>query len=381
MLRFLDAGESHGKAMISIIDGIPSNFNIDIDFINNELKRRQRGYGRGERMNLEEDRVEFLSGVRGKNTTGNPITMVIYNKDYENWKEIIGKEPKSEEKIVVPRPGHGDLVGYFKYGTGDIRDTIERTSARETSIRTAVGALCKEILKELGIEIRSKVHSLGNLYDDAVDIYDDTIYGKINKSPVRCYNAEVEKGFIKKIDICKEQGETIGGSVFLSIKGVPIGVGSYSQWDRKLDAILSYGIMSVQGVKAIEFGNGLDLNLRGSTFNDEIIYENGNIKRKTNNCGGIEAGVSNGENIEIKVYIKPIPSIKKDIGTVDLRKKKETSTRYERSDVSAVIPASIVLENVVAFYILREIMNKFTADEFFELKRSINYYRGTVYLR
>lgn len=381
MLRFLDAGESHGKAMVSIIDGIPSNFNVDIDFINSELKRRQQGYGRGERMKIEEDRVEFLSGVRGRKTTGNPITVMIFNKDFDNWKEVITKEPKVDEKIVVPRPGHGDLVGYFKYGTGDIRDSIERTSARETSIRTAVGALCKEILKELGIEIRSKVHSIGNLYDDTVDMFNNDVYEKIDKSPVRCYNEEVEKGFIKKIDICKEQGETIGGSVFISIKGVPIGVGSYSQWDRKLDAVLSYGIMSVQGVKAIEFGNGFDLSLRGSTFNDEIIYEDGKIKRKTNNCGGIEAGVSNGENIELKAYIKPIPSVKKDIGTVDLRRKKETSTRYERSDVSAVIPASIVIENVVAFYILREVMNKFPSDEFFELKRNINYYRETVYSR
>ncbi|WP_027624973.1 chorismate synthase [Clostridium lundense] len=381
MLRFLDAGESHGKAMICIIDGIPSNFNIDINFINSELKRRQGGYGRGERMKIEEDRIEFLSGIRGSKTTGNPITMIIFNKDFENWKEIITKEPKEEEKIAVPRPGHGDLVGYFKYGTGDIRDSIERTSARETSIRTAVGALCKEILKELGIEIRSKVHSIGNLYDDTVDLFYDGIYEKIDKSPVRCYNREVQKGFIKKIDICKEQGETIGGSVFISIKGVPIGVGSYSQWDRKLDAILSYGIMSVQGVKAIEFGNGLDSSLRGSTFNDEINYENGRIKRKSNNSGGIEAGISNGENIELKAYIKPIPSIKKDIGTVNLREKKETKTRYERSDVSAVIPASIVIENVAAFYILREVMNKFPADEFGELKENINNYRKTVYLR
>lgn len=332
-------------------------------------------------MKIEEDTVEFLSGVRGRKTTGNPITMLIYNKDYENWKGILTREPKVDERIVVPRPGHGDLVGYFKYGTGDIRDTIERTSARETAIRTAVGALCKEILKDIGIEIRSKVHSIGNLYDDVVDLFNEDIYEKIDNSEVRCYNGEIEKAFIKKIDICKEQGETIGGSVFLSIKGVPIGVGSYSQWDRKLDAVLSYGIMSVQGVKAIEFGNGLDLNLRGSNFNDEIVYKHGKINRSTNNCGGIEAGVSNGENIEIKAFIKPIPSIRKDVCTINLRKRKETNTRYERSDVSAVVPASIVLENVVAFYILKEILDKFSADEFFELKKSINHYRDTVYLR
>ncbi|MBV1820556.1 chorismate synthase [Clostridium cochlearium] len=381
MLRFLDAGESHGKAMVAIIDGIPSNFKIDIDFIDNELKRRQKGYGRGDRMKIEEDKVQFLSGVRGNTTTGNPITMVIYNNDAPNWEKVLSKEAKRDKKITIPRPGHGDLVGYFKYGTGDIRDSIERTSARETSIRTAVGALCKQILKSIGIEVRSKVHSIGNLFDEEVDLFDPCKYKKIDNSIIRCYNEEVEKSFIKKIDICREQGETIGGTVFLSVKGVPIGLGSYSQWDRKLDAILSYAIMSLQGVKAIEFGNGMDLNLRGSTFNDEIIYEKGKIKRITNNCGGIEAGVSNGENIDIKVYIKPIPSVRKDIRTVNLRNRKETTTRYERSDVSAVVPASIILENIVAFEILKEILNKFPSDEYYELKRSISNYRGTVYLR
>ncbi|AAO36602.1 chorismate synthase [Clostridium tetani] len=381
MLRFLDAGESHGKAMMSIIDGIPSNFKVDIDFINNELKRRQKCYGRGGRMKIEKDKIQFLSGLRGTMTTGNPITMAIYNNDSPNWEKILSGEVKKDEKITIPRPGHGDLVGYFKYGTGDIRDSIERTSARETSIRTAVGALCKQILKGIGIEVRSKVYSIGNLFDEKVDLFDQCKYKKIDNSLLRCYNEEVEKSFVKKIDICREQGETIGGTVFLSVRGVPIGLGSYSQWDRKLDALLSYAIMSLQGVKAIEFGNGMNLNLRGSTFNDEILYEKGKFKRPTNNCGGIESGVSNGENIEMKVYIKPIPSIKKNIRTVNLRNRKETTTRYERSDVSAVVPASIVLENIVAFEILKEILNKFPSDEYYELKRNISHYRGTIYLR
>lgn len=376
MLRFLDAGESHGKALVAILDGIPSNFIVDIDYINNELKRRQVGYGRGERMKIEEDRVEIISGLRGNKTTGNPITMLIYNKDYEKWKDIINREPEEEEKINIPRPGHGDLVGYFKYGSGDIRDSIERTSARETAIRTAVGALCKAMLLEIGIDIRSKVHSIGNNHDEVVDIFDDKIYDQINRSLVRCYSEESEENFKKIIDICKEEGETIGGSIQLSIKGVPMGIGSYSQWDRKLDGILSYGIMSLQGVKAIEFGNGLDLSLKGSIFNDEILYKEGKFVRPTNNCGGIEAGVSNGENIDIKVFIKPIPSIKKPIRTVDLKTKEEKSTRYERSDVSAVVPASIVLENLVAFYILKEMLLKFPSDQFMEFKRAVEIFDG-----
>lgn len=310
MLRFLDAGESHGRALTAIIEGIPSNIHIDIDFINEELKRRQTGYGRGKRMTIEKDKVEIWSGVRANKTTGNPIALIIYNKDYNNWKELINKEAEDKDKIFVPRPGHGDLVGHIKYNTGDIRNVIERTSARETAIRTAVGAICKYILKLLGIDIRSKIQSIGEIFDENVDIYNDHIYKEIEDSPLRCYNKKVEKNMINEIDNCKKEGDTIGGSIYISIKGMPIGIGSYTQWDRKLDALLSYSIMSVQGIKAVEFGAGLDLSKRGSTFNDEIYYDEDNIKRKSNNAGGIEAGVSNGEDIIVKAYMKPIPSIK-----------------------------------------------------------------------
>ncbi len=311
MLRFLDAGESHGKALTAIIEGIPSNIHIDIDFINEELKRRQTGYGRGKRMSIEKDEVEIWSGVRANKTTGNPITLIIYNKDYNNWKDLINKEVEDKDKIFVPRPGHGDLVGHIKYNTGDIRNVIERTSARETAIRTAVGAICKYILKLLGIDIRSKIQSIGEIFDENVDIYNDHVYKEIEDSPLRCYNKKVEKNMINEIDNCKKEGDTIGGSIYISIKGMPVGIGSYTQWDRKLDALLSYSIMSVQGIKVVEFGEGLDLSKKGSTFNDEIYYDEDNIKRKSNNAGGIEAGVSNGEDIIVKAYMKPIPSIKK----------------------------------------------------------------------
>lgn len=381
MLRFLDSGESHGKALIAIIEGIPSNFSINLDFINNELKRRQGGYGRGTRMKIEQDIVEFWSGTRGNKTTGNPITMVIFNKDYKNWEELMNREPREDEKITVARPGHGDMVGYFKYGTEDIRNVIERTSARETAIRTAVGALCKDILSDMGIYIRSKVQSIGNIFDDDVDLFEDKIFEKIENSCVRCYNKEAEEKIKKEIDLCKEQGDTIGGSIFISIQGVPVGVGSYTQWDRKLDGNLSRAVVSVQGIKAVEFGNGLDLNRRGSTFNDPIYYENGNIIRTTNNCGGIEAGVSNGENIEIKAYMKPIPTVKQSIHSVDLGNKTNVVNRYERSDVCGVVPASVVLENVCAFEILKEIMNKFPCDDFKDLKAAVTKYRDELYLK
>ena len=375
MLRFLDAGESHGRALIAIIEGVPSNFKLDMDVINNELARRQQGYGRGSRMKIEKDNVELWSGTRGNITTGNPITMVVFNKDYENWKNIMLKEPSEEERIGIVRPGHGDLVGFFKYGTKDIRNTIERTSARETAIRTAVGALCKDMLMKLGIEIRSKVSSIGNIHDEEVDIFIDEVYDKIEKSEIRCYNEKVEKSIKSEIDKCSEIGDTVGGSISVSIKGVPMGIGSFTQWDRKLDGLLSYAIMSVQGIKAIEFGNSLDLDRRGSSFNDEIFYHEGKILRHTNNAGGIEAGITNGENINIKAFMKPIPTIRKPIHSIDVINKTNVINRYERSDVCGVVPASIVLENVCAFEILKEILNTFPSDDFNKLKQYLDKYK------
>lgn len=375
MLRFLDGGESHGRALMAIIEGIPSNFKLDMNFINNELFRRQQGYGRGSRMKIEKDNVEIWSGARGNTTTGNPITMVIFNRDYENWKDVMLSEPSEDEKIGIVRPGHGDLVGFLKYGTGDIRNTIERTSARETAIRTAVGALCKDMLRELGIEIRSKVTNIGNVRDEEVDIFNDEVYYKIEHSEVRCYSEEIEKTMKSEIDKCSEKGDTIGGSILISIKGVPMGIGSFTQWDRKLDALLSFAIMSVQGIKAIEFGNSLDLSKRGSNFNDEIFYHEGKIVRHTNNAGGIEAGVSNGENINIKAFMKPIPTIKKPIHSIDVINKTNVINRYERSDICGVVPASIVLENVCAFEILKELLNTFPRDDFNKLKQYLDEYR------
>lgn len=377
MIRFLDAGESHGKALVAILEGMPSNCKINIDYINQELSRRQKGYGRGERMKIEKDKVEIWSGIRNGKTTGNPITIVIYNNDYSNWSKLFTSK-ELNNSVTVPRPGHGDLVGYVKYMTGDIRDVIERTSARETAIRTAVGALCKDILLSVGIDVRSKIKSIGNLKDNEVDIFNDDIYNIIEESEVRCYNKEIEILIKKEIDKQKEEGDTLGGVIYLSIKGVPIGIGSYTQWDRKLDAILSYQIMSVQGIKAVEFGRGLDTNILGSRFNDEIIYKGNKIVRPSNNCGGIEAGVSNGSNIEINAFMKPIPSIKKQINSIDLYDKTNVKNRYERSDICAVVPGSVVLENVCSYAILKELLNKFPCDDYNMLKKAIIEYREYV---
>jgi chorismate synthase len=367
MLRFLDAGESHGKALVAIIEGLPSNVKINIHNINTELARRQEGYGRGSRMKIEKDQVEIWSGLRGDITTGNPVTLVIFNKDYENWKSILNNKPHEDDRIGIARPGHGDYVGFLKYKTGDIRNTIERTSARETAIRTAVGAICKEALRSLGIEVRSKVHSIGDYCDDCVDIFHNNTYETIEKSQLRVFNFNIEKHIKEAIDKLKEEGDTIGGAIKLEVKGVPVGLGSYTHYDRKLDGILSMAIMSVQGIKALEFGKVIDSPMIGSKFNDEMIIKNGVVKRVTNNCGGIEAGVSNGEKIVITAYMKPIPTVKKNLNTINLIKKENTTTRYERSDVCGVVPASIVLENVVAFEILKEILNIYPSDNFCDL--------------
>lgn len=371
MLRFLDAGESHGKALIAILEGLPANIKLNIDHINDELTRRQRGYGRGNRMKIEKDSVEIWSGLRGNVTTGNPISLIIFNKDYENWKKILESEPNEEEKIGIARPGHGDYVGFIKYKTGDIRNTIERTSARETAIRTAIGAVCKQVLKNLNIEVRSKVQCIGSICDEDVDIFNDDLYKVIEYSDVRVFSKEIEDKIKLKIDKLKLEGDTIGGSINVQVSGVPVGIGSYVHYDRKLDGILSQAIMSVQGIKALEFGNTLNSSMIGSTFNDEMYFEGGNLNRYSNNSGGIEAGVSNGEIISITAFMKPIPTVKKNLRTVDLIKKENTIARYERSDVCGVVPASIVLENVIAFEILKEILEAYPSDDFTSLLKYI----------
>lgn len=372
MLRFLDSGESHGKALVAILEGLPANFCLDLDFVNNELSRRQCGYGRGNRMKIEKDKAEIWSGLRGNKTTGNPMSIIIFNKDYENWKEFMENETKDEEKIVIPRPGHGDLVGYFKYNTTDIRDTIERSSARETAIRTAVGAVCKNMLLELGIEIRSKVNSIGPYKDSNMDLFDNRVYERINNSDVRVFDKTAEIKMKKLIDYCKDKGDTVGGSIKVEVKGVPLGLGSYVHYDRKLDGILSMAIMSLQGIKAVEIGDILNKDkVFGSEFLDEMYFEDKKLKRASNNGGGIEAGVSNGENIKLTAYMKPIPSVKLPLQSVNLKENTNVTTRYERSDVCGVVPASIVIENIVAFEILKEILKVYQQDDFNKLKENI----------
>lgn len=364
MLRFLDAGESHGRGLCAVLEGLPANFPIKIENINKELARRQKGYGRGGRMKIEKDTVEIISGLNDGMTTGGPVTLLIQNRDYENWR----MKTKEETFVTIPRPGHADLTGEFKYATGNLRNSIERSSARETAIRTAVGAVCKEILRELGIEVRSKVQTLYGLTDTFCDLFDDGLYQLIEKSPMRVLRHEEE--FMALVDSAKKNGDTLGGWVYASCEGVMKGLGSFMQYDRRLDGILAGALMSIQGVKQVSIGNPFYI-ATGVRYQDGITYEDGKLTRTSNHAGGIEGGISNGEALEVYCYMKPIPSTLRKLPSVDLATRENTDSRYERSDVTAVVPLSIVVEHVLAFELLKEILNTFSRDNKEELLSAI----------
>lgn len=363
MIRFLTAGESHGKELVGILEGIPANMDIDLDFINNELKRRQKGYGRSERMSMEKDDMVILSGINKGKTTGNPISFKIKNRGHL---EVLGK-------INRPRPGHGDLSGAIKYNQkDDVRNVLERASARETAARVGVGSICKVLLKNLDIEIYSHVIQIGGI-ESSKSIYNKGNIEDIKNadhSIIRVVDSIAEEKIIKKIRKTKEKGDTLGGTIELIGVNVPVGLGSYISWDRRLDGKIGQSMMSIPGIKAVEIGNGLESGKSyGSEIHDEIFYEK-NYFRKTNNAGGIEAGVSNGEDIIVRCTMKPIPTLKKPLKSIDMNTKKTSLAQVERSDVLAVPSASIVAENMLAYILAEEIMLKFGGDSIEELKKN-----------
>lgn len=328
--RFLTSGESHGKCLTAIIEGIPSNIDIDIDFINNELKRRQTGYGRGARMQIESDTVEITSGVRFGKTLGSPVTLVIKNRDYENWKHImsVSKEDYTDEKSFTQcRPGHADYAGGIKYNHKDLRNVLERSSARKTAIEVAVGAIAKQILQAKGITCSSKILQIGKSTD----------------------NFEVE------IDRVKELGDTVGGKFEVVYKNLPVGLGSYVHWDKALDGRIAQAVMSIPAVKAVEIGQN-PLGFLGSEYHDEMFIENGKITRKTNNAGGIEGGMTNGEPLVVRAVMKPIPTMRKPLHTVDLKDMTECEAHFERSDTCAVEACAVVAEARIACILADEIL-------------------------
>ncbi len=374
LLRYFTAGETHGKCLTAIVEGMPAGVRIDLEKINEALGRRQKGYGRGGRMLIEKDQAEILSGVRGGCSIGSPITIKIENKDWGNWENIMGTEKSNGERAVdCPRPGHADLTGGLKYNHKDLRNVLERASARETAARVAVGALASCLTDCFGIEYNSRVVSIGSVYDEP-DNMDKEFFRRVENSPVGFGNAEREADAMKYIDDVKDKGESCGGVVETVVTGVPAGLGSYVHYDRKLDATIAFAVMSVQAIKGVEFGLGfLSAQRKGSDVHDSIYYEQG-FYRQTNNAGGIEGGMSNGEPIIVRGAMKPIPTLYTPLDTVKLDDKTPVKASVERSDTCAVPACSVVVESVVAFEIARAFLDKFSGDCLEDIKASYEQY-------
>ena len=378
MIRYLTAGESHGPGLVCIIEGLPANVEINLERINNELRRRQQGYGRGRRQQIEKDAVEVLSGIRFNKTLGSPVSCLLRNKDWKNWTEIMAIEKGLAKKMVTkPRPGHADLSGAMKYDFEDMRNVLERSSARETAMRVAAGAFVRELLYAFNIRIQSHVVELGPIKvkntDKARSI--NNLNEIADASPVRCINKDSEKEIIHFIDNMKKEGDTAGGVIEVIIKNVPAGLGSYVHWDRKLDALFAQALMSIQAVKGVEVGLGFDTaRTPGSGVHDEIFYKNKHFYRKTNNSGGIEGGMSTGEDIILRLAMKPIPTLMKPLSSVDIKTKEAYTAHVERSDVTAVPACSVIAEAVVAPVIANAFLEKFGRDTLEDIKLSYKNY-------
>ena len=385
-MRYLTAGESHGPRLTAIIEGIPAGLPLTDDYINAELKRRQGGYGRGARMKIESDKVEITSGVRHGRTMGGPITLNVTNLDHQKWLDIMNVadvEDKKKElrKITKPRPGHADLVGGMKYRFDDLRNSLERSSARETTMRVAVGAVAKRLLEEIGVEVASHVVTFGGI---DIEIPENLTISEIKKrarrSEVSIVNSEQEEEIKAYIDQIKKDGDTIGGIVETIVGGVPVGLGSYVQWDRKLDAKIAQGVVSINAFKGVEFGVGFEAaRLKGSQVMDEIIWskEDG-FTRRTNNLGGFEGGMTNGEPIVVRGVMKPIPTLYKPLMSVDIETHEPYKATVERSDPTALPAAGVVMEAVVATVLATEVLEKFSSDNLKELKEAVQQHRDYV---
>jgi len=382
-LRYLTAGESHGKGLVGIIDDYPSGVLIGINFLNDELARRQKGFGRGERMAIEKDTIEIISGIRKGKSIGSPISFIIQNKDWGNWKDIMDISPVPsndkdlKNKLLNPRPGHADLPGFLKYRPDDIRDVIERSSARETATRVCIGGFAKIVLKLLGINVFSYVNQIGKIILRKDTELNDNILKEIERSEVRCPDKNTGNKMKEEIIKAGEQGDSLGGKFKVIATGVPAGLGSYTQWDRRIDGRIAGAFMSIPAIKAIEIGEGFNVSGKtGTEFHDEIHYKSGaGFYRKTNRAGGIEGGMTNGESIVIGAWMKPIPTTSKGLHTVNIKTKKRDKSLKERSDICAVPSASIVGEAVLSIEILNCIQEKFGRDNIDEILENYNSYK------
>ena len=383
-MRYLTAGESHGPRLTAIIEGVPAGLPLTADYINGELKRRQGGYGRGARMKIESDQVEITSGVRHGLTMGGPITLNVTNLDHQKWLEIMsvsdveGKK-KGLRKITKPRPGHADLVGGIKYRFDDLRNSLERSSARETTMRVAVGAVAKRLLEETGIQVASHIVNFGGI---EVEVPENLTVSQIKEavaqSEVSIVYREREEEIKAYIDSVKKEGETIGGIVETIVGGVPVGLGSFVQWDKKLDAKIAQGVVSINAFKGVEFGLGFEAGrLKGSQVMDEILWsEQDGYTRRTNHLGGFEGGMTNGEPIIVRGVMKPIPTLYKPLMSVDIETHEPYKATVERSDPTALPAAGVVMEAVVATVLATEVLDKFSSDNLEELKEAVERHRA-----
>ena len=383
-MRYLTAGESHGPRLTAIIEGVPAGLPLTADYINVELKRRQGGYGRGARMKIESDQVEITSGVRHGLTMGGPITLNVTNLDHQKWLEIMSvsdveEKKKGLRKITKPRPGHADLVGGIKYRFDDLRNSLERSSARETTMRVAVGAVAKRLLEEIGIQVASHIVNFGGI---EVEVPENLTVSQIKEavaqSEVSIVNREREEEIKAYIDSVKKEGETIGGIVETIVGGVPVGLGSFVQWDKKLDAKIAQGVVSINAFKGVEFGLGFEAGrLKGSQVMDEILWsEQDGYTRRTNHLGGFEGGMTNGEPIIVRGVMKPIPTLYKPLMSVDIETHEPYKATVERSDPTALPAAGVVMEAVVATVLATEVLDKFSSDNLEELKEAVELHRA-----
>jgi chorismate synthase len=374
---FTTAGESHGKALIAIIEGMPAGVTIDIEQLNHELWRRQQGYGRGGRMKIESDKAEILSGVRHGKTLGSPITLMIENRDFVHWTEIMSSEkvdvePKNPRIVTRPRPGHADLAGGQKFQTRDLRDILERASARETAARVACGAIAKQLLANFGVEVRSHVIKLGSVPENPLEKTWKEIIKIDKNSLLACADENVQTQMIQLVDEAKANGDTLGGIFEVVAKNTPIGLGSHTSWREKLDGRIAQAIMSIQAVKAVEIGEGVaNAGKFGSQVHDEIVY-NQQFSRTTNRAGGLEGGITNGEELRVRGYLKPIATLKKALKSVDIDSKEESLAAFERSDVTAVPAAGVIGEAMLAIVLANSMREKFGGDSLEEMKRNFD---------
>jgi chorismate synthase len=391
MLRFTTAGESHGPALVSILEGLPAGVPLLADDVGIDLARRQQGYGRGRRMQIEKDAIEFLSGVRAGETLGSPIAMLIPNRDWKNWQEIMDPAPREGDPalrrrgVTRPRPGHADLSGMLKYDRADARDILERASARETTARVAAGAVCRRFLREFGVRIASHVIHLGGIDAKRPEVMPEDINAVADQSPLRTLDPQADQQMIARIDTIKREGNTLGGICEVVCDGLPVGLGSHVSWDRKLDGRLGAAMMSIPAVKAVAIGLGFEAARRtGAEVHDEIelmsaaLPRTGNVRRRTNRAGGLEGGITTGEPLVIHVGMKPISTLMRPLATIDVATGEPAAAVAERSDVTAVPAMGVIAEAMAAFVLADAFVEKFGGDSLAESRRNYDAYLARI---